>query len=154
MNMSCLWDLSHLTTFAVCHLRWHTMQWLNHFIWSVTSSCHYLPSTSILFPLFLWSSILKDLLRVWGGLVWGTEIFFSLVPPPSNGHHRSNDDCLEGERENYPVLCSIVCNSVHSAMHTHMNRSDSCLLVRFSFFVVVSYSLSVLDLAFWDYFVL
>jgi len=26
---------------------------------------------------------------------------------------------------------------VHSAMHTHMNRPNSCLLVRFSFSVVI-----------------
>jgi len=53
------------------------------------------------------------------------------------------------------LFCAVLCATiVHSAMHTHMNRSDSCLLVRFSFFVVVCYSLSVLDLAFWDYFVL
>jgi len=55
------------------------------------------------------------------------------------------------------VLCSIVCNSCaqcHSAMHKHMNRPNS-LLVRFSFSVVtLCVSLSVLDLGFWDYFVL
>jgi len=27
-------------------------------------------------------------------------------PLPSNRHHRSNDDCLEGKRENYQV-CSV-----------------------------------------------
>jgi len=37
-------------------------------------------------------------------------------------------------------------------MHTHRNIPYSCLLVRFSFSVVIlCYSLSVLDLAFWDY---
>jgi len=41
-------------------------------------------------------------------------------------------------------LCTVQC--------THMNRPNSCLLVRFSFSVVifVCYNLSVLDLAFWD----
>jgi len=38
---------------------------------------------------------------------------------PSNKHHRSNDDCLEGKRENYQVccvqysvqqLCTVQCN--------------------------------------------
>jgi len=29
-----------------------------------------------------------------------------LTPFPSNRHHRSNGDCLEGERENYQV-CSV-----------------------------------------------
>jgi len=28
------------------------------------------------------------------------------APPPSNRHHRSNGDCLEGKRENYQV-CSV-----------------------------------------------
>jgi len=38
-------------------------------------------------------------------------------------------------------------------MHTHTKRPNSCLLVTFSLSVVIlCYSLSVLDLAFWDYF--
>jgi len=45
------------------------------------------------------------------------------TPLPSNRHHRSNGDCLEGKRENYEVcsvqycvqqLCPVRC--------THMNR--------------------------------
>jgi len=54
------------------------------------------------------------------------------------------------------LFCTVLCATVvHSAMHTHMNRPNSCLLVRFSFSaVVLCYSLSVLDLAFWDYLVL
>jgi len=37
------------------------------------------------------------------------------------------------------VLCSsLLCATVvYSAMHTHMNRPNSCLLVRFSFSVVM-----------------
>ena len=35
------------------------------------------------------------------------------------------------------VLCSTVCNScAQCSEHTHMNRSNSCLLVRFSFSVI------------------
>jgi len=30
----------------------------------------------------------------------------SLLPFPTNRHHRSSDDCLEGKRENYQV-CSV-----------------------------------------------
>ena len=54
------------------------------------------------------------------------------------------------------VLCNTVCSSCahDTAVHTHMNRPNTCLLVRFSFFVaILYYSLSVLDLALWDYFV-
>jgi len=49
-------------------------------------------------------------------------------PLPSNRHHRSNGDCLEGNRENYQVcsvqycvqqLCTVQC--------THMNRPNSSL---------------------------
>jgi len=43
-------------------------------------------------------------------------------PLPSNRHHRSNGDCLEGKRENYQVFSVQYCvqqNFVHSAMHTH-----------------------------------
>ena len=49
-------------------------------------------------------------------------------PLPSNIHHRSNGDCLEGKRENYHVcsvqycvqqLCTVQC--------THMNRPNSSL---------------------------
>jgi len=46
---------------------------------------------------------------------------------PSNRHHRSNDDCLDGMREIirsvlYAILCAII---VHSAIHAHMNRPNS-----------------------------
>ena len=52
----------------------------------------------------------------------------------------SNDDCLVGKRANCQVcsvqycvqqLCIVQCT------HTHMNRRNSCLLVRFSFSVVI-----------------
>jgi len=36
----------------------------------------------------------------------------------------------------YAVLCATV---VHSAVHTHLNRPNSCLLVRFSSSVVILY---------------
>ena len=51
------------------------------------------------------------------------------------------------------VLCATI---VHSAMHTHMDRPNSCFLVRFSFSVVILHLLRfiLLDLGFWDYFVL
>jgi len=63
-------------------------------------------------------------------------------------HHRSNDDCLEGKRENYQVssvqycvqkLCTVQCT------HTYdMNKPNSYLLVRFSFSVIIlCYSLFV-----------
>ena len=49
-------------------------------------------------------------------------------PLPSNRHHQSNGDCLEGKRENYQVcsvqycvqqLCTVQC--------THVNRPSSSL---------------------------
>jgi len=50
---------------------------------------------------------------------------------PSNRHHRSNGDCLEGKRKTIrSVLCNIVCNNsaqCNGAMHTHMNRPNSSL---------------------------
>ena len=51
------------------------------------------------------------------------------------------------------VLCSIVCNNCAqcNAHIPHTNRPNGCLLVRFSFSVVIlCCSLSVLDLALWD----
>jgi len=51
-----------------------------------------------------------------------TQIISTLLPLPSNRHHRSNGDCLEGKRENYQIylFCAILCATiVHSAMHTH-----------------------------------
>jgi len=45
---------------------------------------------------------------------------------------------------------------MHSAMHTHMNGPNSCLLVRFSFSVVILCVIQFihLDLAFGNYFAL
>ena len=37
------------------------------------------------------------------------------------------------------VMCSVVCNNCAQCnAHTHMNRPNSCLLVRFSFFGTTS----------------
>ena len=37
------------------------------------------------------------------------------------------------------IIVSVLCNIVHSAMHTHMNRPNSLLLFRFCFSVVILY---------------
>ena len=59
---------------------------------------------------------------------WDLQGLHFSYPPPSNRHHRSNGDCLEGKRENYQVcsvqycvqqLCTVQC--------THMNRPNSSL---------------------------
>ena len=51
---------------------------------------------------------------------------------PSNRHHRSNDDCLEGKKENYQVcsvqycvqqLCTVQC--------THISTDLTVLLIGF-----------------------
>jgi len=64
-----------------------------------------------------------------------------LYPPSLKKHHRSNYEYLEGKRENYQVCsvqyCVLQLCTLHSAMHTHMNRPSSCLLVRFSFSVII-----------------
>ena len=66
--------------------------------------------------------------------VLGTKVLFSpeglfsptfpnlVTPLPSNRHHRSSVDCLEGKGENYQVQLLLCATIVHSAMHTHMNR--------------------------------
>jgi len=46
------------------------------------------------------------------------------IPLPSNRHHQSNGDCLEGKKENHQVcsvqLCNIVCyNCAQCNAHTH-----------------------------------
>ena len=49
-------------------------------------------------------------------------------PPPSNRHHRSNGDCLEGKRENYQVCSVQYCAQQLGTMQcTHMNRPSSSL---------------------------
>ena len=54
----------------------------------------------------------------------------------------------------FAVLCATIVHSVEN-MHTLMNRPNRCLLVRFSFSVVtLCVSLSLLDLALQDSFVL
>ena len=56
--------------------------------------------------------------------------YLYIDPFPSNRHHRSNGDCLQGKRENFlsGLLCAMLCATiVHSAMHIHMNRPNSSL---------------------------
>ena len=49
-------------------------------------------------------------------------------PFPSNRHHRSSGDCLEGKRKNYQVCSVQYCATVvHSELHTPMNRPNSSL---------------------------
>ena len=53
-----------------------------------------------------------------------------LSPFPSNRHHRSSGDCLEGKRENYQV-CSVQYwvqqLYTYSELHRHTNRLNSSL---------------------------
>jgi len=65
-------------------------------------------------------------------------------PLPSNRHHQSNGDGLEGKRGKLSgLLCAILCATVvHSAVHTHMNRPDSSLdwvLSHWADFTVLSF---------------
>jgi len=46
---------------------------------------------------------------------------------PSNRHHRSNRDCLEGKRENYQVCSVRYCVQQCTVQCTHMNRPNSSL---------------------------
>ena len=67
---------------------------------------------------------------------------FRLLPVPlslpSNRHHWSNDDCLEAKRESYQVCFVQYCvQQLCTLQHTHLNRHNSCLLMRFSFSVVI-----------------
>ena len=76
-----------------------------------------------------WSVIISQMLL--SSTCW--RLVFCLVQSlsrllPSNRHHRSNGDCLEGKRENYQVcsvqycvqqLCTVQC--------THMNGPNSSL---------------------------
>jgi len=66
----------------------------------------------------------------------GAEIYYALFhhdsqqsdPFPSNRHHRSNDDCLEGKRKNYEVCSVQYCvQQSYTELHTHMNRPNSSL---------------------------
>jgi len=42
------------------------------------------------------------------------------IPFPSNRHHRSNGDCLEGKRENYQVCCVQYCvQQLYTVSCTH-----------------------------------
>jgi len=50
------------------------------------------------------------------------------APLPSNRHHRSNGDCLEGKRENY--LCNLVCNNC-AQCNTHIWTDPTVLWIRF-----------------------
>ena len=44
------------------------------------------------------------------------------TPLPSNGHHRSSGDCLEGKRENYQVCSVQYCvQQLYTVNCTHMN---------------------------------
>jgi len=59
-------------------------------------------------------------------------------------------------RVRWKIIRSVLSSSVQqlcTVQCTHMNEPNSCLLIRFSFSVSkLCYSLSVLDLAFWDYY--
>ena len=51
-----------------------------------------------------------------------------LSPFPSNRHHRSNGDCLEGQRENCQVCSVQYCvQQLYTVNCTHMNRTNSSL---------------------------
>ena len=49
-----------------------------------------------------------------------TRDAFGPSPLPSNRHHRSNDDCLEGKGENYQVCCVQYCVQQFTVQCTHI----------------------------------
>ena len=50
------------------------------------------------------------------------------APFPSNRHHRSSGDCLEGKMENYQVCSVQYCvQQLYTVNCTHMNRTNSYL---------------------------
>jgi len=78
-----------------------------------------------------WSKVLLPACPCWWQLVhsvYGEDarvlvngVYLHLLPLPSNRHHRSNDDCLKGKRENYHVcsvqycvqqLCTVQCTHI------------------------------------------
>ena len=78
------------------------------------------------------------------------------VPLPSNRHHRSSGDCLEGNGEKLSGLfCAILCATiVHSVMHTHMNRPNSSLdlvLSHCAHFTVLRFILCMYVFSVWLY---
>jgi len=87
----------------------------------------------------LWNRAGHYIFALWRLLVFPrlilavTEWMSTILPHmvwtlPSNRHHRSNGDSLEGKSENYQVCSVQYCvQHVHSAMHTHTNRRNSSL---------------------------
>ena len=74
----------------------------------------------------LWYAMQSSIARAGMQLVVCTLSYHVGLPLPSNRHHRSNGDCLEGKRENYPVCSVQYCvQQVDCAMHTPMNRPNS-----------------------------
>jgi len=80
----------------------------------------------------------------WKGVVWPSPLgnlmcVISPFPLVENRDHRSNDDCLESESENYVCsvqycvhqLCTVQCTRIW------LDLTVVCLLVRFSFSVVI-----------------
>jgi len=50
-----------------------------------------------------------------------------MIPFPSNRHHRSNSDCLEGKREHYQV-CSVQGYSTpHFSSHVYCRQATACI---------------------------
>ena len=58
-----------------------------------------------------------------------TNVFAKILCPPlpSNRHHWSNDDCLEGKWENYQVYSVQYCAQQLCTVHTHMNTPNRSL---------------------------
>jgi len=55
-------------------------------------------------------------------------LFFFPPPFPSNRHHLSNGDCLEGNRDNHQVCSVQYCvQQLYTVNCTHMNRPNSSL---------------------------
>ena len=63
-----------------------------------------------------------------GGEVISRHIIVVANPFPSNRHHRSNGDCLEGKRKNYQVCSVQYCaQQLCTVQYEHMNRPNSFL---------------------------
>jgi len=93
---------------------------------AIEQSRHYHTPLTSLCPIYSWSGLVSRRLQRLCSIV------FKIVPPfPSNRHHRSNGDCLEGKRENYQVCSVQYCvqqlYTVNCIVHTHVNGTSSSL---------------------------
>jgi len=143
-----VWLIIWVVCVSVCNVGVLCLKDLNGSSWFLVGGLGLMHRTATYFVWVRTRPRKGDFPRRWhiGLGKFSANCYLFSFPLPSNGHHRSNDDCLAGKTENYQVCSAQYCVQHYCAQcnaHTWTFLTVVCWLVYLFCGYIVCYSLCV-----------